>query len=486
MHTFPLLFWTLFALLDGLACASGPQELSPSETQDLCSYIKDVEAADCIQDTWAELKAREPAAYGQRLEIARKRKAEVHRVYEALRASPAATTPGQEPTRGSALELQPPINERTLVVWIGPPAKGAYANWLQAQCRALEQEARQTDSPERRKEIEAALAINWQRLEGLQRIKDPAQLNCFLGEGCEKKPDVPVSTHQSAPATTGEAWTTTDFKRANQQETERQVRLPIGRLGGGVPDLGTVASGVFDNSPLGPLRDGDHDAPLNAVATVAFATTGALLLFGGLGGKILEEKLPNIRRNMGIAAGISGLVAVGAVSLPTLTAAPAATAPPAAASAVPKLALAGGGYIEAGAGGLSISQAVWRTVALAGGVLGLKTVADHRADAPGPEVSMAQAASNSQSVAATSERQDEDRRQAEYERARDYCGSQPPEGDNECSTLSRKIDHAKRCIELYEAWDARWKPGDHVNKINSFQNRLRNLKEEHQRKCAQT
>lgn len=47
------------------------------------------------------------------------------------------------------------------------------------------------------------------------------------------------------------------------------------------------------------------------------------------------------------------------------------------------------------------------------------------------------------------------------------------------------IDHTEKCIELYEAWDSHWQPERHTSKIGTYQRRLRNLKEEHNRKCAQ-
>ena len=76
-------------------------------------------------------------------------------------------------------------------------------------------------------------------------------------------------------------------------------------------------------------------------------------------------------------------------------------------------------------------------------------------------------------------------RQKEYERAKNYCDTPPEEGANECSTLSRQIDRAENCINLYEQWDARWSPGRHSDKIDTWRQRLKNLKEEHRSKCTQ-
>ncbi|MDH4188443.1 MAG: RHS repeat-associated core domain-containing protein, partial [Nitrospira sp.] len=75
-------------------------------------------------------------------------------------------------------------------------------------------------------------------------------------------------------------------------------------------------------------------------------------------------------------------------------------------------------------------------------------------------------------------------RQAEWDRAKNFCDRAPSPGSNDCSTLSQLIDHAKKCIELYEAWDRRWSPGRHAEKIQTWRNRLDNLKEEHRKKCS--
>jgi type VI secretion system secreted protein VgrG len=75
-------------------------------------------------------------------------------------------------------------------------------------------------------------------------------------------------------------------------------------------------------------------------------------------------------------------------------------------------------------------------------------------------------------------------RQAEYVQAKNFCDTPPPPGGNECATLSSQIDHAKKCINLYEAWDSKWFPGRHSDKIQTWTNRLDNLKAEHKQKCT--
>lgn len=76
-------------------------------------------------------------------------------------------------------------------------------------------------------------------------------------------------------------------------------------------------------------------------------------------------------------------------------------------------------------------------------------------------------------------------RQQEYLRAKNFCDGGPSPGGNNCSSLSKAIDHAEQCISFYEAWDSKWLPGRHATKISDWRNRLNNLKDEHKRMCAQ-
>ncbi|QEY26674.1 hypothetical protein D0T92_09140 [Neisseria zalophi] len=52
------------------------------------------------------------------------------------------------------------------------------------------------------------------------------------------------------------------------------------------------------------------------------------------------------------------------------------------------------------------------------------------------------------------------------------------------SFLHNQIEHAKKCINLYEEWDKKWLPGRHTQKIQEYKNRLNNLKNEHKKNCA--
>jgi RHS repeat-associated protein len=76
------------------------------------------------------------------------------------------------------------------------------------------------------------------------------------------------------------------------------------------------------------------------------------------------------------------------------------------------------------------------------------------------------------------------RRQFEYERMKDLCDAPPPPSDNECSTLSKQIDHAKEVIKLYEQFDAKYGITKHAQKTDSWKKRLENLSDEHNKKCT--
>ncbi len=358
-----LLGWALLPSFLRLAEAESPpqspQQVS-SDNKDLCSYLKDVAAktdADCGEEALAAFKSNDISAYSRLLDFTHKRKPEVLKAYELLKAPPSAEAVGRKATDTGAdadprheqptipgttkpdpadlPRLDPPINERTFPAWVGPEAKDlkeVYTRWLHAQNRELQQEKGNPVSAERHKEIDATLARNQARIKALGRIGDPGELGCFLGESCGTKTDL------SDPSTRGDAtgnslWTKADFERANA-EANPQYHVPGGKIDRSVPALGMVASEAAANTPLGPLAeqpsDGDQGG-LGAVATMALATTGALLLFGGLGGKALEEKFPNVRRDMGIAAAISGTLAAGAVAWDVGAARLAATAVPIAA-----------------------------------------------------------------------------------------------------------------------------------------------------------
>ena len=59
----------------------------------------------------------------------------------------------------------------------------------------------------------------------------------------------------------------------------------------------------------------------------------------------------------------------------------------------------------------------------------------------------------------------------------------PPPG-NDCSRISKEIYRAKAVITRYKLWDKIWLAGRHAEKIQSWENRLKNLKEDHQKYCT--
>jgi hypothetical protein len=135
---------------------------------------------------------------------------------------------------------------------------------------------------------------------------------------------------------------------------------PGGRIDRGIPPIGTITSEVVSNTPLGPLSEEPKNkgkSPLGTIATIALTTSGALLLFGGLGGKALEERFPNIRRDMSIAVVASGVAAAGALSLSALASA-LPTLPTT--QILPQLAWVGVGS-SAGSGGAGGALAIERT-----------------------------------------------------------------------------------------------------------------------------
>ena len=76
-------------------------------------------------------------------------------------------------------------------------------------------------------------------------------------------------------------------------------------------------------------------------------------------------------------------------------------------------------------------------------------------------------------------------RQSEYQRMKDFCDKPPQPSGNECSDLSKQIDHYENCISWYRWWDRKWNAGRHQgNKIVQWQNRVDRLKRTHNKKCV--
>jgi RHS repeat-associated protein len=76
-----------------------------------------------------------------------------------------------------------------------------------------------------------------------------------------------------------------------------------------------------------------------------------------------------------------------------------------------------------------------------------------------------------------------ERRQFEYERAKDRCDRPIEPGPDRCSTLSKQIDQAEDVIRLYEAFDAKYGITKHAKKIEQWKNRIKALKDEHNKDC---
>lgn len=372
------------AILFFFLCGIHPQIIHAKDSSSLteaenagkvfCTYLNDVEAktpANCSHEILTDLKTQDPAEYSRMLTLVPKRKTEVMRAYEFLRAKPPLDPKSAvtgNPDQSSPIQLQPPINERTFPAWIGSEEKDlkeVYARWLQAQNQELQREKESPVSPERGKEIAAALEANQGKISALERIKDPAELGCFLGETCGSKSGL-LDPSRRIDGEDNNAWTKDDYERANT-EAKRQSPAPGGKLDRVVP-LGAIASEAADKTPLGLLFEKPEDEGQSGLSTatkMALAASGTLLLFGGLGGRQLEEKIPGIRRNMVIGVGIlsasgAGAVAISEVSIPALTLA----GPPA-----QQFALAGGGSWAGGAAVLDGAAVVSGAKVIAGTVI---------------------------------------------------------------------------------------------------------------------
>lgn len=83
----------------------------------------------------------------------------------------------------------------------------------------------------------------------------------------------------------------------------------------------------------------------------------------------------------------------------------------------------------------------------------------------------------------TKKNEDNDIKEQEYQLAKQFCDTPVSPQSSKCATLHLQMQHAKRCIELYQLWDAKWKPGRHATKIKSWENRLKSLKDLAKKEC---
>lgn len=304
-----LFFATLFAV------AARAETAAPNETSDLvCRFLQDVESkpADACPAAIAALKA-DDGMLKAKVEAARHRRKAVVRAFESMKGGGPEVSKAQD----SAV-LVPSLNERSFEIWLGKGANASIASTLTQRDEELKKELEQSQDAEDRKRLVAAITSNETKIRQLGRIKDASQFSCFLGEECGRQAkDTGVVGGTAGQG--GVAWTSKDYESANQA-AKNEGRVPGGRIDRGVPNLAGIAGEVAGNTPLGPLADGtsQEGGGINSIATVALASTGALLLFGGLGGKQLKEKFPNIRRNMGIVAAVGGAVATVAIAAPRL------------------------------------------------------------------------------------------------------------------------------------------------------------------------
>ena len=155
------------------------------------------------------------------------------------------------------------------------------------------------------------------------------------------------------------------------------------------------------------------------------------------------------------------------------------------------------GTLTLGAAGLCLATAVMlspgapavvaESVAVSGvaGGTGVSGAGVGVMDAALPHIAGNGALAYAVGVAAQRRENSESERQSEYLRAKNHCDSPPPAGGDECSNLSRQIEHAEKCIELYRGWDAKWLPGRHTRKLFEWEGRLKKLKQMHNQNCAQ-
>lgn len=211
-----------------------------AEAPDACRYLKDVENKECAGLDEAALAALD--------EQAQKRKADVAKVYEALRQNAylEGVKDDKDKSKSSIAgteivlnAVEPPLNERTIPAWYpnDPKVLDVYRRWIVGVNDALRMAKDDKDNPvsaERRREIDALLANNKVTLERMKGLKSADEFRCFVGDSCgsrggvEGAPTGAVFTAQSAPAT--------DFVvKADNRPYRLQSPQPGGSLDKGTP-----------------------------------------------------------------------------------------------------------------------------------------------------------------------------------------------------------------------------------------------------------
>ena len=76
------------------------------------------------------------------------------------------------------------------------------------------------------------------------------------------------------------------------------------------------------------------------------------------------------------------------------------------------------------------------------------------------------------------------KREDDYQRIKPRCDKPPFRYRNDCAALSRQINETQWCINKFNDFDKNWTPNRHSIKILNWENRLRRLKDEHNKRCT--
>lgn len=260
------LFAFFLSLLSGAAFAA--------EVPDACRYLKDVENKDCAGVDDAARAALDAQA--------QKRKADVAKVYEALKQN--AYLDGVQDDKSTSKSsiagteivlnaVEPPLNERTIPAWYpnDPKVLDVYRRWIVGVNDALRLAKADKDNPvseTRRREIDALLANNKVTLERMKGLKSADEFRCFVGDSCGSRGGV-EGTPGSSAVFTAQSEAEKDFTVKSDQ---RPYRLAIAQPGGSL-DQGTPAPVTVADTPA--------DASTTKKAIAAASAAGALVLATG-------------------------------------------------------------------------------------------------------------------------------------------------------------------------------------------------------------
>ncbi len=206
-------------------------------------------------------------------------------------------------------------------------------------------------------------------------------MSCALGEACGARPALTDAAGVGTISGRG-PWTKAAYAQANEDALRQTAKSGVNLDRGGVPLAVADWPEAAGNTPLGPLTQKSADknqSPYGSALTLALTATGGLLLFGGLGGKMLEEKFPGIQRNMTVGAlalgGVVGLGVVGAVVVVPAFNALVATTPEAASAAAASGTLAtapAGAAVSTAVQTELVARAVAKTVLIGGALYALE------------------------------------------------------------------------------------------------------------------